>query len=373
MSDRIIFEGPINALSLGATSLGLLKAAYKLGLKIDFLPIGGNLDFSAWKLDPDFQNWLINSANKFITTFDKKAVHIKNWHLNGSHSWVGSKRISLTYLETDSLTESEINIIKNIDKTFFCGEYSYNVAQDYGLENIDWFKLGFDSETFYDLKQKFHDDGRVSWHLGGKIENRKNQIKLINLWVKKFGREPGQVWKEDNKHFLNVAITNPFYNTQELQNHFNQQINSALEGRRYWNVQFHPWLQTNAEVNQLLNVSDIDLTGLSSGESWNLPSFNSTCLGKWSIVLNSTGHKSWANKDNSILVNPNGKRSAVDNIFFHQNSQFSVGNFYTFKDEDVLEAMDKAAQLAKTPNTHGIELGKQMTYENSLKEILSKI
>ena len=41
-----------------------------------------------------------------------------------------------------------------------------------------------------------------------------------------------------------------------------------------------------SKVNILINNIDIDLSGLSNGEGWNLPAFNATALGKWSIVSN---------------------------------------------------------------------------------------
>ena len=62
-------------------------------------------------------------------------------------------------------------------------------------------------------------------------------------------------------------------------------ISNALRGKHYKNINFLPHLEKNAEVNELLNAIDIDLTGLSGGEGWNLPAFNATCLGKWSVVL----------------------------------------------------------------------------------------
>ena len=67
-----------------------------------------------------------------------------------------------------------------------------------------------------------------------------------------------------------------------------------LGGKTYKNINFLPHLKTNSEMNELYNSIDINLSGLSGAEGWNLPAFNSTCLGKWSIVLNATSHKDWA-------------------------------------------------------------------------------
>ncbi len=123
-------------------------------------------------------------------------------------------------------------------------------------------------------------------------------------------------------------------------------------------------------VNDLMSSIDIDLTGLSGGEGWNLPAFNMTCLGKWSIVLNATAHKDWATTDNSILVDPTGTIPSEDGVFFKNGMSFNQGDFFDFSEESFNKACDRAELLAKTKNLSGIELGKKMTYENTVIQIM---
>jgi hypothetical protein len=152
-----------------------------------------------------------------------------------------------------------------------------------------------------------------------------------------------------------------------------QIIASTLEGKRYGNINFLPYLQTNSEVNDFLNAIDIDLTGLSGAEGWNLPSFNATCLGKWSIVLNATSHKDWANETNSILVEPNGTIPIYDNVFFKENDMYNQGIMWDWSKESLLEAFEKAEQKIGTVNEAGIQLSKELTYENTLNQIISHL
>ena len=99
-----------------------------------------------------------------------------------------------------------------------------------------------------------------------------------------------------------------------------------MEGKSYFNINFLPYLNTNSEVNELMNSADIDLTGLSGAEGWNLPSFNMTCLGKWSMVLNATSHKDWATPENSILMESNKKIPAEDGLFFKAGQDYNSYN-----------------------------------------------
>jgi hypothetical protein len=147
----------------------------------------------------------------------------------------------------------------------------------------------------------------------------------------------------------------------------------ALGGARYTNIQFFNFLEREL-FNDLLNATDIDLSGLSGGESWNLIPFNTTCLGKWAIVLNCSGQKTWANKDNSILVNPNGKTEATDGVHFVKGMPFSQGNIYTFSNEDVLSAMELAAnKYVKKPNVEGEKLKEIFSYDKTVDYILNKL
>ena len=205
------------------------------------------------------------------------------------------------------------------------------------------------------LKDKIH------FGLIGKFEKRKHTAKIIKAWAKKYGN--------NYKYQLSCLITNPFLKSEQM----NQMLQEAVEGKHYGNINFIPYLKTNSEVNDLLNAIQIDLSGCSGAEGWNLPSFNSTALGKWSIVLNSSSHKDWATDNNSILLQPNGKELAADGLFFGQDTLFNQGNIYTFDTDEFISAMETAESKAETINEEGLKLQKEFTYEKSLNKILELI
>jgi hypothetical protein len=109
---------------------------------------------------------------------------------------------------------------------------------------------------------------------------------------------------------------------------------------------------------------------MSGAEGWNLPSFNASCLGKWSIVLNSTSHKDWATKENCILIEPDGKEEIYDNMFFHKGATFNQGSMYTFDEEEFISAMERAELVCKNENKEGVSLRDKFTYKNTLERIL---
>jgi len=350
---KLIVEAPLNQLSFGNVSFNFLREFFKAGIEIAYFPIG-NIDLTSFKVPNQFVDWLNHSMNHRHDALNKDLTTLKLWHLNGSDQLRSRRQYLLTFYECNSPTNIEKNIAKMQDKTFFSSEF----AKDQ-FDGSDTFSLGLD-EDFHATEKKYMQDV-IHFGLCGKFEKRKHTEKIIKTWLKKYGN--------NNKYLLSCCITNPFFKPEDMQ----KIIANLTEGKHYSNINFLPWLKTNTEVNDFLNAIDIDLTGLSGGEGWNLPAFNATALGKWSIVLNGTAHKEWASKDNSILVQPNGEQSVQDGVFFKENDSFNQGTFLTFDENELISAMEKSETLAGQFNMCGSIMGQKFTYKKSLDEILSKI
>ena len=130
----------------------------------------------------------------------------------------------------------------------------------------------------------------------------------------------------------------------------------------------------NAMYNDYLNSADI-IIGMSGGEGWGLPEFHSVAIGKHAIILNAHSYKDWANKDNSILVEPSSKIDAVDNMFFHKGQPFNQGNIFIFDDEEFINGCEKAIEKVKSNklNPEGLKLQDKFTSEKFADNILNII
>jgi hypothetical protein len=355
---KLIFEAPINSLSFGNVAINLLREMWRKNIDVGLFPIG-NIDASAHKLEPEFALWLQAAVNNRFSVLEKDVPAIKLWHLNGSDNRKTEKQYLVTFYEASEPTFIEKKLAKLQTKTFFCGDYATKQFLNTGCDNSASFKLGFD-QSFQITGKKYLPE-RIHFGLMGKFEKRKHTAKIIQTWLEKYGNNP--------KYLLSCCVTNPFFKEEQMQ----QLISSTLQGKRYGNINFLPYLQTNAEVNDFLNAIDIDLTGLSGAEGWNLPSFNATCLGKWSIVLNATSHKDWATESNSILVEPSGTIPIYDNVFFKENEMYNQGIMWDWSKESVFEAFEKAEQKIGTINENGIKLSQKLTYEKTLNQIISHL
>jgi glycosyltransferase involved in cell wall biosynthesis len=355
---KLLVEAPLNSLSLGNVSINFLKELHSKNVEVGLFPVGG-VDIQAHDLSKDFVEFLQVSTDQRFDFLKKDIPSLRLWHLNGSENRKNAQQHLYTFYECNEPTKTEVAIAKAQDNVFFSSTYSKNKFVENGCENASYVPLGFDN-SFFNTGKKYLKDV-IHFGLMGKFEKRKNTGQIIAAWASKYGN--------NNKYQLTCCVTNPFFKPEDMQNI----IQSVLGGKRYTNINFLPYLQKNIEVNELLNAIDIDLTGLSFSEGWNLPSFNATCLGKWSIVHNATAHTDWADNQNSILVESEGETDCYDNVFFQRGAEFNQGTWPIYSVESMIAAMEKSEQKAGKVNLEGQKLKNMITYSNTVDQILSKI
>jgi len=347
---------PINKLSFGQVSHCILKELYAMGLEPNIFPI--NEDLSSYNIDEDFVKWLKSCIAKGPRKHKRDFPTFQLWHLNSSGlNSVGKNQTLLSFYELDSPTPAEVNIASNADKLLFTSKHAIDTFSNYGIDS-DFIPLGFDKYHFKKLDKKYYDDGRIVFNLCGKLEKRKRHKKVIQSWAKRFGN--------DSKYHLQCAIHNTFISKQ-----MPELISRILEGKRYFNVQFLNFMDKNIQYNDYLNSANV-IIGMSGGEGWGLPEFHSVAIGKHSVISNCTGYKEWATEENSVLVEPSGKISSIDGIFFKENGEYNQGSIFDFNEDQFIDACEKAIKRVESNpiNEKGLELQSKFTYKNTTEKIL---
>jgi hypothetical protein len=357
---ELALYAPVNNLSFGNVTYNFLKELYKRDCHVVLFPIGEGLNFSAFdKADEDFKSWVQDCAKNRLTSIKQDMPTLKMWHLVQGEQRITPRQYLYTFYELDSPTAEEKCLASLQNKTFFSSSDAASRFTKGGCTNASYIPIGFDTD-FYKTGKVYHKD-KVHFVLMGKFEKRKHTDKIIKMWAKKYGNK--------NDYQLTCCVTNPFFKPEQMQ----QVLQQTLQGQRYFNINFLPFLNTNSEVNELMNSADIDLTGLSGAEGWNLPAFNMTCLGKWSLVLNGSSHKDWATEENCILIEPSCKIPAHDGVFFKKGEQFNQGNIHDFDEEYVATKKDLAVETSKAPNIQGEQLQNNFTYKKTVDKILDAI
>lgn len=357
--DNFSLNLPLNNLSFGNVSFAILREMKNRGLNPLLFPIG-NVDASTQKQDNEFNNWVngcIAAGQKYHNRNNKV---LKLWHINGSlESYSSHGNDLITFFELDQLTQQEVNILKNQRKVYVTSKYTQQTFSQYGINSV-YLPLGFDHFNFKKSNFKNKIDGEISFLVLGKLEHRKSHFDILRYWARKYGNKIG--------YKLNCAITNPFLNQDQMNNLLGQ----IFEGKKYWNITFIPWSESNEKYNSVLQSSDI-VFGLSGAEGFDLPVFQATAMGAWPLAMNAHVYKDYLNENNAILVNPNEKKPAYDGMFFHPNQPFNQGNIFTFSEEDFYAGCEKAIEKAKSgENKEGLKL-QGWTYKQTVDVILQEI
>lgn len=359
---QILFEGPINNLSLGNVSFNFLRELIKRHFIDGIFAVKDCADFSAFDNSRELESKIVRLINLRYSSLHKDAPALRVWHINGAERKLTNKQYLYTFYECDQPTLEEINIVASQEHTFFSSTESYEHFKRTGLPNISYVPIGFDPDL-HKTNKKYLPDGVINFGLIGKFEYRKNTKKIIQSWLKKFGN--------NSNYQLTCLVQNPFFEPQIM----NQILAQTLEGRHYSNINFIPHQEKNSMMNEIYNAIDIDLSGLSGSEGWGLPSFNSACLGNVCVVSNCSAHKDWAQGENIVLVEPNGKIPAYDNYFFREGQPFNQGNFWKIEEDAIVDGMERALTkfLESPEKIDRTDLQEKFSYEKTIDKILSTI
>lgn len=351
-------ELPINGLSFGQVSFGILKEIFDRKMMPNIFPIG-NVDLAAYELTQDFFEWLKFCINKSKTFYSRDFTNIKLWHIFDSERCVSKKNVLFTFHETDRFTPTEVNIMKNMDQVLFSTTYASEIAQRQGLKNVDV------CHPYLDTKHVFKTEtppvNATSFLLIGKFEKRKHTERIIKLWASLFANDP--------KYRLNCLVNNPFIQAEKL----NELILQMFNGNIPWNINFLPRFEKNDQVNFIMNNSDIDLSGLSGAEGFNLPCFNMLALDKVAVVLNAHAHKDYVDGTNAILVEPRGKMPIYDGSFFMQGNPYNQGEMFDFDDNQVIEAIKLAVEKNNSSEKLTSDLSSRFSVSKTVDKLLSYI
>ena len=358
----LAFNLPINSVSFGQISTLILRELYNSKVNVGILPIA-HVDLSTQSdLSQEFANWLQQSINSSLETFNRKNKIFKLWHLNGSFESYSNEQVLLSFYELDQPTKVELNTVKNNHKVLFSSKETVDIFRNLGCNNVEYIPLAFDKYNFNRIDKSYFVDDRIVFNLVGKLEKRKHHLKLIKLWAQKFGN--------NKKYALQCCIFNPFMKPEDQ----NALVSQALEGKTYFNINFLPFMGQNKIYNDFLNSSNIVL-GMSGAEGWGLPEFHSVAMGKHAVIMDAHGYKSWANENNSVLVKPNSKIEGYDGMFFNKGGPYNQGNIYDFNEEEFINGCELAIKKVESDkvNKEGLKLQQEFTSEKFIENVISHL
>jgi hypothetical protein len=354
---------PINPVSFGQLSTAVCRELFGRNIYPACWPLDGpNLETQ--KHDPKFDEYINKIVNEAPLKHSRDNKCFSLWHLvpNSMSSWSKHGNNLLTFHELDKPTDFELKIASNCNIVYFSSEYSCDIFRAAGANNIKYLPLFFDSHNFKRLNKKFFNDDRITFSLCGKFEKRKHHAKILQAWAKKYGN--------DKRYYLNAALYNTFLKPEENQ----AAVFGSLGNQQYFNMNFVSRMGPNEIYNDFLNSADI-VIGMSGGEGWGLPEFQSLAMGKHGVILNAHAYKGWANETNAVMVNPSGKIPAYDGRFFKEGGPVNQGEIFDWKEDDFIDACEEAIKRHQNNpvNEEGLKLQEEFPVSKTVDLILEDL
>jgi len=306
---KIIFEAPLNQVSFGNVSYNILREFYKL-----------SQENSSFKItyfpvsNPD-----LSAFNKGDTDFHKwlKSL-IDNRYSNLTKDAINLKLWHINGAEKRLTRNQVLFSFYELDEPTAI-EKSIVKLQDATIFSSQYAKRSFEfngCENVFNVPLGFDQDfvKTNKKYLEGKIHfllmGKFEKRKHTDKIIKLWAKKFGN----NPKYQLSCCILNPFLDKDLMK--------KLLIGYKSLaaNINILPYVATNSEVNDIL---------------------------------------------------PSGKTEAYDGIFFKRGSDFNQGSIYDFNEDEAIQAIEKAANLAENNivNTAGIELGQKFTYKNTVDNI----
>jgi hypothetical protein len=122
-----------------------------------------------------------------------------------------------------------------------------------------------------------------------------------------------------------------------------------------------------------MNSCDIDLSGLSGAEGFNLPLFNMLSLNKICVAMDAHAHSDFLNHGKAFTVKPSNKIPIYDGAFFNQGAILNQGNMFDFDDKEVEDKILEAVEFLKSGEKIKSDLPNIFSVKNTVDSLLSNI
>lgn len=342
---------PINSLGYGVAGLNIVKAMSEL--ETVALWVVGNPEVTTQQ-DADIIRKALGEAA--IPKFDDPCLRI--WHQHDMSQFVGKgMHIGFPFFELDKFREQEKLHLNHLDRLFVSSQWAKDVAKEQLFlkeTDIRVAPLGVDSEVFkpVDLKE----EEKTIFLNCGKWEIRKGHDILVNMFSKAF--------EIDDDVELWMMTNNPFLTEKEDSEWKKMYLNSKLGDK----IKFIDRQTTHEEVYNIMCKTTCGVFP-SRAEGWNLELLEMMSCGKQVIATNYSAHTEFCDNDNAMLVEIGELEPAYDGKWFHGK----CGSWakITNTEQDIIIDMLRAVHANHRFNKEGVETGKQFSWRNTAKSILS--
>lgn len=273
--------------------------------------------------DCDEFNAVVRKSTNNAAMFDDIAPSLRIAHQFDMAIGIGyGRRFGYTFSELNKLTEIEKRHLNSLDTVIVPTKWQAEVYKQNGVKSkIEICNAGYNDDIFTPCEYM---PPKCVFLSIGKWEVRKQQDQIVNAFYKAFTKQDNvELWLSCDNGFIKDFV--------------------EQKKQRYWDL-LGDRLKIIGRVKSPFDLARIIqqsycFVAPSLAEGWNLPLLEAMACGKFSIATNYSGHTEFVNSHTTHLIEPTGLVSAIDNMWFRENSPTNCGEWCSYSEDDLISAM----------------------------------
>ena len=332
------FHAPINM----QTSYGLVAINIATRVSCNILPIG--------QVGQDVPKSLLDRVGN-EKPFDLNLPTIKLWHQFDLATIGRGKKIGYTFFELDRFNQVEMAHLNSMDEVWVATEWAKQVLAANGVNRpAKVLPLGVDPKIFAPVNYK---PDNYIFFSAGKWEIRKSQDEIVGAF--NAGFTPA------NSVELWLSMHNQFHTLEFMTAKKKEYLATPMgvAGK----IKIVGPFNTQKDLARIMNMTSCGVFP-SKAEGWGLETLEMMACGKPVIVTDYAGHTEFCDKSNSTLIPVDKLVPAYDGKWF-----FNQGNWGSFNQSDLIEAMRINFKAGNMINSSGIKTAETYSWDNLGKNI----
>lgn len=291
--------------------------------------------------------------------FDQNAPCLRIWHQHDMAQFVGrGPRIGMPIFELNKFKPVEKHHLSTLDHIIVNSSWAKQIIEDNKIDiSTSVIPLGVNTNIFFPSPKP---SGKTIFLNISKWEVRKGHLILPQIFSSAFS-------SNDNVELWMVPY-NPFLSAENVKKMLRPYEESPLRNK----IRILNPLQNSADIAKLINMSDCGIYP-SLAEGFLLGGLETLACGKHLIITNYSGQLSYANSENSMLIDIDELEPAVDENWPQFNGFGEWAKFGQSQFDQCVEYMRKVHKLKQTNNLEqniaGINTAQKMTWKDMANAI----
>lgn len=301
--------------SYGLVALNLIKNLMDLEVNVATHGVHHNEDYGTY-------DTYVRKSALSAKLFNARAPCLSIRHQFDMATGIGfGARFGYTFFEVNNLTDLERNHLKSLDELIVPSKWAAEICVNSNILSPKVCPPGYNEQVFRSIDYM---PNKCIFLSVGKWEVRKQQDQIVNAFSKAFKASDNvALWMSCDNKFIKEFVAEK------------KRLYKNFLGDKLTLIDYLP---SHNDLARLMQMSYC-FVAPSLAEGWNLPLLEAMGCGKFNIATNYSAHTEFCDDQSTILIEPTGLVPAIDNMWFKEGSETNNGEWCSYSEDDLIEAM----------------------------------